>query len=146
MRLIVSLALLLPLSTEASTIRRFPETIEADTYSAIFIGEVTGIHLRDYETHLLGKDERILMDGIGNVLISVVVERLLDGKTNQAIEVNVGTKSRVPELKEKGLFLLPKGSKFALVIWSSDTERYDRFMLQASDLKHAANFSSKPTP
>lgn len=70
------LFLLLPtVDVEGSSVRRLPDGYQADAYQAIFLGEVTGIHLTDHETHLLSseKDQIVLgLNGMGNFRLSRV--------------------------------------------------------------------------
>ncbi|MEO7936746.1 MAG: hypothetical protein ABIR27_10855 [Dokdonella sp.] len=149
MRWLFSLFLLLPtFDVEGSSIRRLSDDFQADAYQAIFSGEVTGIHLTNYETQLLGneKDQLILgLDEIGNFALNVVVDEVFDGEIDPAIQVDIAGTFRVPKLGETGLFLLPKNSKFSQVIWSDDV-RYARFMARARSIRPPGNYSPRPTP
>lgn len=67
--------------------------------------------------------------------LAVFVEKVFAGGINPAIQADIAGNSHIPTLRENALFLLPKGGKFLLAIWS-DEDRYTRFVERVSNTDH----------
>ena len=119
---------LLAISPALACHRDYPDLESLEKYSAIFLGNVTGIHLDDYENRLLGQPDGLvagteftIVDGSGAVTVDVVILSSFRGKPPHSIAVRlVGCTAPLPQLKQSAVFfLLPDGTS-AVTIWDSN--------------------------
>ncbi len=96
-----------------------PNEKSLSSYSSIFIGEVTGIHLVDYEAYLLKRPGSLYVtSSTPGFETDLVIAEVLRGevKSSSAKLTMGGCLVQVPALKQKGIFFVPKGSKTSVAI------------------------------
>ena len=100
-----------------------PNENSLSSYSSIFIGEVTGIHLEDYEAYLLKKPNFVYVtSSTPGFQADLVISEVLRGedKSSTAKLRMGGCMVRVPELKQKGIFFVLKGGNTSVAILAND--------------------------
>ena len=113
-----------------------PDRAPLDTYTAVFLGRVTGIHLLGYENALTGRPDGFiggepfnLADGSGTVEVSAVPSRVAQGNPAKSVRVRlVGCTAPLPSLKERGLFFVNSEGGSAVTVWESDSETFNRWL------------------
>jgi hypothetical protein len=108
----------------ASACRRpTPNANSLSSYSSIFIAEVVGIHLVDYESALLKKPNLIsIANNTPSFQTNLVIDEVLRGevKSSSAKLTLGGCLVQVPELKQKGIFFVRQDGKTSVAILDND--------------------------
>ena len=109
-----------------------PNLLDLSRYSAIFVGNVTAIHLVGYERSLLGEgdfefegESYTITDGSSEVQVTSVPVFVSSGSSNGAVSVRlVGCTTSLPSLRERGLFFVSKDGESATTVWESAGRQY----------------------
>ena len=135
----IAIAILLALpSAQSLACRRItPNQDSIDTYSSVFLGRVTGIHLSGYENSLISKPDGYIegiggfniTDGSASVVITTVPLKVHHGSPGKVAEIElVGCTSPLPSLKDRGLFFVNPESRSAVTVWESDTKSFQYWL------------------
>lgn len=119
------------LPNAATACHRMAPTPEAlDQYQSVFLGSITGIHLKGYENKLLGKPDLVgpqlgaivITDGSAPVDVHVAVTQPIRGNASGAVELSLaGCTYDLPQLKDRGIFFVLPDGEVAAVAWESDS-------------------------
>ena len=109
-----------------------PHRAPMESYDAVFLGQVTGIHLVGYENSLIGEPDAYvdgrgltLTDGSAPVMVNAVPTKVHHGDPGRSVELRlVGCTAPLPELKERGIFFINPGTTSAVTVWESDEEAF----------------------
>jgi hypothetical protein len=109
-----------------------PDLLDRSSYSAIFVGDVTAIHLVGYERSLLGEgdfefqgESYTIIDGSNEVRVTSVPVFVSAGTSQGAVSVRlVGCTTSLPALRERGLFFISKDGESAITVWESAGRQY----------------------
>jgi hypothetical protein len=135
----ITITILLALSsTQSLACRRItPNQDSINSYSTVFLGRVTGIHLAGYENGLIGKPDGYIegiggfniTDGSASVVITAVPLKAHHGNPDKIVEIElVGCTNPLPNLKERGLFFVNPKSESAITVWESDTKSFQYWL------------------
>ena len=137
----VALAILLSaasLPAIADACRRMtPNTEALEQYTSVFVGRVTGLHLKGYENRLLGKPDLIdpelgpvtITNGASPVSVNVAVTQLVRGPASGAVELSLaGCTFELPQLRDRGIFFVQPDGAFAVVIWERDQAAFNAWL------------------
>lgn len=131
-RVLLLAALLMTQPVGACGQRTLP-TDDFSQYATIFEGEVTGIHLTEYEQFKLREKSAVARDlsddeelskpmlvtsSTGEYAVFVAVERVISGSPAQVMRLQIsGCMVGVPSLKDKGLFFVLPNERVAVAIY-----------------------------
>ena len=109
-----------------------PDPKSLDQYSAVFLGAVTGIHLVDYESRLIGKPDGVidgqaitLTDGSSPVSVTTVATQSVRGASKAVLTLRlVGCTNSLPALRERGLFFVNPDGTSAVTVWESSPQQF----------------------
>ena len=115
-----------------------PDAKALNSYSAIFLGVVTGIHLDGYENRLLGKPDGFIdgegitiTDGSSPVSVTAVSINSVRGSSNNVVTLRlVGCTTALPALREQGLFFVNSDGKSAVTVWQSNSSEFTDMLKQ----------------
>ena len=134
-KLIATVGLLLATCSAPSVAchRIAPDRAHLAGYKAVFLGQVTGIHLLGYENALAGRpDGHIggepfnITDGSAPVEVSAVPSEVVRGNPGKSVQIRlVGCTAPLPALKERGLFFVNPEGDSAVTVWESDSEAFN---------------------
>jgi hypothetical protein len=113
-----------------------PDRAPLDSYTAVFLGHVTGVHLLGYENALTGRPDGFidgepfnLADGSEPVEISAVPSKVAQGNPAKSVRIRlVGCTAPLPALKERGLFFVNPEGGSAVTVWESDSEAFNLWL------------------
>ena len=101
------------------------KVLNFSNYSDIFIGEVTGVHLNEYEKIILedvkaGRYGPLPIKGSKDHTLHIVVTKTFTGNFNGKLVLKTGgCNIMLPTLKERGIFLIDKKTSKVLPIYES---------------------------
>jgi hypothetical protein len=109
-----------------------PDRTSLDRYTAVFLGQVTGIHLVGYENAIAGRPDGFIggkpfnvADGSETVEVSAVPSKVARGNPDKSVQIRlVGCTAPLPALKERGLFFVNLGGDSAVTVWESDSKAF----------------------
>ena len=114
-----------------------PSATVLDEYSSVFVGRVTGLHLKGYENQLLGVADVVgsdlgiirITNGASPVRLRVAVLQRISGPADGAIDLGLtGCTFDVPDLKDRGIFFVRPGGSTTLVVWERDQANFQNWL------------------
>ncbi len=139
LKLIVAYILLLSCEFSFACLPDTKPSLNFEEYESIFIGQVVGIHLNEYQDKTIsalreGKDHASFPGGsTPEYTVTVIPHRLFKG---QAFEVETlkisGCDVTVPTTLQRGVFFI-QPDKEVFVLYSSDYYDYEDYLVKASE-------------
>lgn len=112
--------------------RSLPDLKAIDSYKAVFVGQVTGIHLRDYQEDIVrsetDKSWISVYDYTLPYTVTVVRQHQVRG-SSALVEAIVVAGCQVPEprVRQFGLFFIPEDGGEVIAIYDDEKALYARF-------------------
>ena len=125
----------MPSVVSACASRSLPDPKNLSNYKAVFTGQITGIHLRDYQKDIVGyKTDRNWVSAYDYTLpytLTVVREHQVHGST-PLVEELVVTGCQVPEPKVRqfGLFFVSADGSDVIAIYDDERALYAKLITE----------------
>ena len=128
-------AWLMPSIASACSSRSLPDPNKLSSYKAVFTGQITGIHLRDYQKDILGyKTDSNWVSAYDYTLpytLTVVKEHRVHGSTPLIEEIIVtGCQVPEPKVRQFGLFFVPADGSDVIAIYDNERALYAKLVLE----------------
>jgi hypothetical protein len=110
-----------------------PSIEKLSQYSAVFVGRVTGIHLKGYENGLLSRPDGVdpeigafsITNGASPVTVYAAVTQNIRGALSGSVELRLaGCTFDPPQLRERAVFFVQPEGTIALVVKEGDGSEF----------------------
>lgn len=111
-------------------------SLDFDQYESIYIGQVVGIHLNEYQDKTIralreGKSFASFPDSTPEYTVTVIPHRLFKGRAFEVEELKLfGCDVAVPNILERGIFFI-QPDKEVFVLYSKDYYDYEDYVGKA---------------
>ena len=133
--LILILLLFTPIQVFSCIAKTLPNLKNIDSYTAIFTGEVTGIHVTEYEKYrieALNEGKRFdnwFSDTTLEHELTIIVNKVITGKAPQLIKIKAKGCVHLPQMKMQDVFFI-KPNGYAIPIYAVEGQHYSEALLK----------------